>query len=126
MKNTNGFSTLVLVLIIGASCLVMATGATLLSFRELDMSTDSSIGKKASNVAEACISDALLRFKNDTLFSTSSQSIILDDCSCTYNTSSNGDEKTIYSNGVCQDYTISLKTKINTSNGITINSWDFQ
>jgi hypothetical protein len=126
MKNNRGFSALVLVLIIGISSLIISKGATWLGLRELDMSRNNSIGKQTAYVAEACLEDALLKFRIDRNFSANGRNIQLGDCSCVYSTTSNGNEKLINGVGTCQNFTVDLKMTLNTEEGININSWEYE
>ncbi|PLX27063.1 hypothetical protein C0583_04950 [Candidatus Parcubacteria bacterium] len=123
--NKNGFSVLVLVIIIGASALIMTKGAAWFSLRGLDMSLDSDQGSKAKYVAEACINDALLRLQADNNFSTSSQSININDCECTYSVISDTFDRIINSSGACENFNIDLKTTANIQNGLTISKWEY-
>ena len=125
IASERGFSVLVLVLIIGASALIMAKGATWLSLRELDMGINSSIGKKATYIAEACSNEALLRLHENSSFSTSSQRLTLGNCSCSYSISASASQRDITATGTCENYEIAIKVTADTQNNLSLEKWEF-
>src|SRR3989344_2448799 len=65
----SGIAALIVVVVIGASALLMATGAAFSGLWEADSAFTADQGKRAFAIAEACLEDRLERLREDPAYS---------------------------------------------------------
>jgi len=120
LKNQKGFSALVLVVLFGAIALLAIKTKTKTSLNELDMANYQIQEKKAFYAAEACVSEALYRTRQNSDFTTSSSTLSLGVNFCTMEVVDNPPYKMIYSSGQSGDFYKNIFIKILVGDFITI------
>ena len=110
-KNQSGISAIIVVIIIGAACLLMAKGAAFLSLGELDMGRVSAKGHETDYLAEACLEEALLRLKIDNDYAVADYELPIGDSSCLLAVTDSIVGKTITAIGVNDEYQKELRAE---------------
>lgn len=126
MKKTSqdqkGAALLLMVVVVGASALLMAIGASRLGMGELEMGYISQKADETLYLADGCADEALLRLRKNAGYSGGALS--LESGSCMINVAANGNDRTITVGATSGQF--NKKIRVNaTINGTTIiiNSW---
>lgn len=113
-------SVLLVVIVIGASSVIMAKGAAFLSIGELDMGKTVSEGGSAYYAADACLNEALLRIKRDSAFFASDLELTINGNSCIMNVTGNEYSKNVVVSGSTSGYQKDIQASVNIVNGNVI------
>jgi hypothetical protein len=124
-KNQSGFASLLTIIIIGASTLIMAVGASFLSMGELDMSTSSVKGGKTLSYAESCIEEGLRRILLDDSFLVDNQAVLIGEGQCILSVSGSGSDRLVVGEGIVDTYHKRIEVSLSLDDReITINNWE--
>src|SRR3989339_124642 len=125
IKSNNGLAALLVVLIIGASSLLMARGSMFLSIGEADMGETVSKSGGAYYSAESCLEEALLRIKRDNNFSVDNLELTVNGNLCVIDVSGTDTDKDILIYGTSGVYQKRLRASLSINAGeITIKTFE--
>jgi len=126
-KNRQGITALIVVLVIGASALIMSYGAALLGLGELDMGFISSRGTAAFYLADGCVEESLRRLQINNDYEVSGFDLELDLGSCLIDVASSSGEKIITVKAGTDNYYKTIEAHAVIVGGeISINSWEIK
>ncbi|MFA7245256.1 MAG: hypothetical protein WC070_03705 [Candidatus Magasanikbacteria bacterium] len=120
-SDKRGMMAVMLILIVGATALILALSAVRLSMADLQMEFTKNQGGQAFSVAEGCLEESLRKLRIDTSYT--GETLNLTTGSCIISVTQSGNDRTITIVGSVNEYTQTLEANI-TLNGnvITLNS----
>ncbi len=124
VKSQSGLAAILTVVIIGATALIMARGATLLGIGEVNIAYISEKADKSLSIAESCAEEILRRFQLDPNYAASDFILPVGNGQCIINTIANSNQRIITVLSNTDDYykKIQVDMTINTEQ-IIINNW---
>ncbi len=124
VKSQSGLAALLIIVIIGATALIMAKSASLLGIGEVDMAYIMEKGEETLIMAEGCAEETLRRFRLDSNYVANDFSLPVGNGQCTINTTANGDQRTITVLGNVADYYKKIQVDMTINNEqIIIDNW---
>lgn len=121
--NKKGFSTLLVVILLGSVALALALTLSTSSVWSIRGSMDSRSSNKARGLVNACAEVALEKIREDNTFSGSS-SVVLDSNTCNYTISNiGGNTRGIIVSGIVNGITRNLNITTSAFNPLIISSW---
>ncbi|RLC38576.1 hypothetical protein DRH27_01950 [Candidatus Falkowbacteria bacterium] len=124
VKSQSGMAAIIIVVVIGATALVLAKSASLSGINEIDISFNKDQGEKALSLAEGCAEETLRRIQLDTSYIAADLELTYGGGYCIINTEANGSQRTITINSQVGDYFKKLEVEAELEeNRIIINNW---
>ncbi len=122
LESKQGYIALISIIIITAVILIISISINLSGVSEIQMSVSENQSLESFAVAEAGISEAMIRLKRDSGYSGGSLNI--GNGSCTIEVTSNASNRTITSTGIVNDLTRKIESIVELNgNNLTIISW---
>ena len=121
-NNQKGVVALLIVIIVGASTLIMAISSALLGMGELDLGYTMGRSEETLVLTDGCVEEALLQIKRNTSYI--GESLVLSNGSCIISVVSSGSDRIITVVGTVENYNKKIEVTLTLSgNQIIINSW---
>ncbi|EKE06610.1 MAG: hypothetical protein ACD_18C00314G0013 [uncultured bacterium] len=120
-NNKKGMMAVMMVLIIGATALILALSSVKLVVNDAQMTLDNKKGGESYSVADGCLEESLRKLRLDTSYT--GEALNLSTGSCIIAVSSNGNDRVLNIVGTVGDYTQTLQVSVTLDgNVITLNS----
>ena len=121
-KDNRGMAALIIVLVIGATALILALSSSFLGLGELDMGFTSQKGGEVTSLADGCMEEALRQIQLAANYS--GETLNLAENSCIIGVQTDGDSRIITVTAVIGDYGEKIEANVTINDGvITLNSW---
>lgn len=113
---------LIIVLVIGATALILALSSSFLGLGELDMGFTSQKGGEVTSLADGCMEEALCQIQ--LVANYSGETLNLAENSCIIDVQTDGDSRIITVTAVMGDFGEKIEANVTFNDGvITLNSW---
>ncbi|OGH84291.1 MAG: hypothetical protein A2488_01860 [Candidatus Magasanikbacteria bacterium RIFOXYC12_FULL_32_21b] len=120
-NNKKGMMAVMMVLIIGATALILALSSVKLVVNDAQMTLDNKKGGESYSVADGCVEESLRKLRLDTSYT--GETLNLSTGSCIIAVSANGNDRVLNIVGTVGDYTQTLQVSVTLDgNVITLNS----
>ncbi|MDD2656586.1 MAG: hypothetical protein PHQ18_03400 [Patescibacteria group bacterium] len=120
-NNKKGMMAVMMVLIIGATALILALSSVKLVVNDAQMTLDNKKGGESYSVADGCLEESLRKLRLDTSYT--GETLNLSTGSCIITVSANGNDRVLNIVGTVGDYTQTLQVSVTLAgNVITLNS----
>ncbi|EKE06822.1 MAG: hypothetical protein ACD_18C00266G0003, partial [uncultured bacterium] len=120
-NNKRGIMALMMVLIIGASALILSLSASKLVVNDAQNSFTNKKGGESYSIVDGCLDAALQHLRLDTSYT--AETLNLSTGSCIISVSSSGNDRTLTITGTVDEYTQRLQANVTLDgNVITLNS----
>ena len=121
-KDNQGMAALIIVLVIGATALILALSSSFLGLGELDMGFTSQKGGEVASLADGCMEEALHQIQ--LVANYSGETLNLAENSCIIDVQTDGGSRIITVTAVMDDYSEKIEANVTVNDGvIVINSW---
>jgi len=121
-KDNRGMAALIIVLVIGATALILALSSSFLGLGELDMGFTSQKGGEVTSLADGCMEEALRQIQLAANYS--GETLNLAENSCIIDVQTDGDSRIITVTAVMGDFGEKIEANVTFNDGvITLNSW---
>ena len=121
-KDQRGIAALIVVVLIGATALIMAFSASWFGIVDLDTGYIAKKGEEVGALADGCMDNALQRLRFDVNYS--GETLVVGGGSCIIAVVANGNDRVITVNASLGNYSQGLVASVTLSgNIITLNSW---
>lgn len=126
-KRKRGFAVLMIVLVLAAAGLTMASSAAFLGLGSLESAYDFQNGEEALAIADSCMEESLERIRENSLYGIGQGIIVLAvfDGSCTISIiDSGGNQRVVETQGIFKEYHRRITANVAVSgNSVVMNSW---